>query len=318
MSARSIAVDLIELQICPVCGSDTHSAFESIDEGIRTVDYRLCENCGTVFQSPRMTDEALDSYYEAEYISQHQHASGVTDKELRIQAGRARNLLKLLSRNVVSVERYLDIGSSTGSLMVTVREAYDCDAYGVEPADVYRAYCTARGLTVFPELKALAGLDGPRFDLITMAHVVEHLPDPVGYLRDLRETWLSPGSTVLIEVPNLFGHRSVEIPHLFCFSAGTLHYTLARAGYEVVAMGRHGAPRSRLIPLYLTAIARPLTGDREVRLARTTAAGGDLPRNIKSSARMVRLRRRTGMAWHRLATRFAPGWAWLPLPSLNE
>ena len=188
--------------------------------------------------------------------------------------------------------------------MVAVRDSYDCDAVGVEPAEVYRAYCIARGLTVFPDLKALSGMDRPRIDLITLAHVLEHLPDPVGYLRELRETWLAPSSTVLIEVPNLFGHRSVEIPHLFCFSAGTLRYTLARAGYDVVRVTRHGSPRSRLIPLYLTALAKP-------------AVGGDLRHSMKSSARMVRIRRRTGMIWHRLATRIAPGWAWLPLPELE-
>ncbi len=304
-SGVSIPVDQIVLQACPVCRSDANSLFETIQEGGRTVVYRLCDNCGTVFQSPRMTEEALDRYYEAEYVTQHQHATGVTDKELRIQAGRARNLLRLLRRDVASVKHYLDIGSSTGSLMVAVRDSYDCDAVGVEPAEVYRAYCFARGLTVFPDLKALSGIDGPRFDLITLAHVLEHLPDPVGYLRELRETWLAPSSTVLIEVPNLFGHRSVEIPHLFCFSAGTLRYTLAQAGYDVVRVTRHGSPRSRLIPLYLAALAVP-------------AVGGDLRQSMKPSARMVRFRRRTGMTWHRLATRLAPGWAWLPLPNLNE
>lgn len=304
-TAVSIPVDQVELQDCPVCRIDASSLFETVQEGGRTVVYRLCDNCGTVFQSPRMTEEALDRYYEAEYVLQHQHANGVTEKELRVQAGRARNLLKLLSRNVASVERHLDIGSSTGSLMVTVSEAYDCDTVGVEPAEVYRAFCTARGLTVFSDLKALAGVDGPRFDLITLAHVLEHLPDPVGYLEELRETWLTPSSTVLIEVPNLFGHRSVEIPHLFCFSAGTLRYTLAQAGYDVLRVTRHGSPHSRLIPLYLAALAVPVVG-------------GDHRQSMKSSARMVRFRRRTGMTWRRFATRLAPGWAWLPLPSLNE
>jgi len=182
--------------------------------------------------------------------------------------------------------------------MLAIEAAYGNETIGIEPAKVYRAYCAARGLTVVPDLDSLG--NGP-FDLITMAHVVEHLPDPVNYLQVVREEWLSPGGTLLVEVPNLYGHRSVEIPHLFCFSAGTLRYALARAGYEVFRIQRHGSPRSKLIPLYLTAIARPV-GESH---------------GAKSSPRAVRLRRRFAMAWNRFASRVAPGLAWLPLPSLE-
>jgi hypothetical protein len=123
----------------------------------------------------------------------------------------------------------------------------------------------------------------------------------VRYLQEVRQEWLTPEGTLLVEVPNLYGHRSVEIPHLFCFSAGTLRYALAQAGYEVIRMERHGSPRSKLIPLYLTAIAKP-TGKLQA---------------AKSSSRAVRFKRRSGMAWNRLASRIAPGLAWLPLPSLE-
>ena len=288
-------VERIVVKACPICGSSLNQMFEASDEG--DLSYRLCSNCGTVFQSPRMSDEALQAYYQAEYVSQYQQASGVTVKELRIQAGRARNLIRLMKAEFSTVNRHLDIGSSTGALMQAARDAYGCEAVGVEPAEVYRAYCEARGLTVHANLDD-AG-DG-QFDLITMAHVLEHLPDPVEYLRKLRERWLSPSGVLLVEVPNLFGHQSVELPHLFCFSAATLQYTLNRAGYRMARLTSHGAPRSKLIQLYLAAIARPA----EMEQARVP------------SARAVRLRRRIGMGWQRLVSRIAPGWAWLPLPEL--
>lgn len=297
--ATSSAVKFVEVSRCPVCGSSSNSLFEEMVENDRTLTYCLCSNCGTVFQSPRMTDVALKTYYEAEYVSQHQHASGVTEKELRIQAGRARNLVQILKTRIRSVERHLDIGSSTGSLMLAIQGAYGNETIGIEPAKIYRAYCEARGLTVVPDLDSL---NGATFDLITMAHVAEHLPNPVDYLRAIRERWLMPDGTLLVEVPNLFGHTSVEIPHLFCFSTETLRYALERAGYEVMRMERHGSPRSNLIPLYLTAIAKPAV-DLEIR---------------KSNPRTVRFRRRIGMWWNRIASRMAPGSAWLPLPELGE
>ena len=298
-SVVDTSVDLVDVSKCPICGSPSRSPFEIVHENERTVTYQLCGSCGTVFQSPRMTDNSLRSYYEAEYVTQHQHATGVTEKELRIQAGRARNIAQLLTSEVSSVERHLDIGSSTGSLMLAIRGEYGNEAAGIEPAEIYRAYCEARGLTVVPDLESL---NEGRFDLITMAHVLEHLPDPVGYLEDVREKWLTSDGALLVEVPNLYGHPSVENPHLFCFSPGTLNYALARAGYEVTRLVRHGSPRSKLIPLYLTAITRPAVDVR----AR------------KPGPRLVRFKRSIGMTWNRAASRVAPGWAWLPLPDLEE
>ena len=302
MDQAQIATDFMGLEACPICGSRVSSPFEATRDGGRVVTYLLCDSCAAVYQSPRMTDGALKSYYEAEYVAQHQRAIGVTEKELMIQVGRARNLIRLLRLHVASVDRHLDIGCSTGSLMTAATKAYGCTAIGVEPVEIYRSYCLARDLHVVPDL---ADIDGDRFDLITMAHVLEHLPNPVGYLDELRERWLTPDGTLLIEVPNLFGHKSLELPHLFCFSASTLRYALERTGYEVVQVERHGSPRSQLIALYLTMIARS-GGD-----GGTVSVG-------KPNTRTVRLRRKTGMIWNRLATRLAPGWAWLPLPELES
>ena len=298
-SVADTSVELVDVSKCPICDSPSRSPFESVHENERTVTYQLCGSCGTVFQSPRMTDDSLRSYYEAEYVIRHQHATGVTEKELRIQAGRARNIAQMLTSKISSVERHLDIGSSTGSLMLAIRGEYGNEATGIEPAEVYRAYCEARGLSVVPDLESLS--EG-RFDLITMAHVLEHLPSPIDYLREIRENWLTDDGTLLVEVPNLYGHTSVEIPHLFCFSSGTLSYALAWSGYEVIRMVRHGSPRSRLIQLYLTAISRP-AGEVVVR---------------KPGSRLVRFKRRLGMAWSHFASRAAPGWAWQPLPELEK
>ena len=294
----------VTIGACPLCLSTQAEPFQSISEESKTVSYRLCADCGLVYQSPRMSDAALQQYYQAEYVAQHQRATGVSEKELRVQTGRARNLVRLLRPQVESVARHLDIGCSAGLLLEAVRGTYGCESVGVEPAEVYRNYCAAKGLTVFSDLDRLAEADNDRFDLVSLAHVLEHLADPVGYLADLRNTWLRPGSKLLVEVPNLFGHSSLETPHLVCFHSGTLRRTLAVAGYRVIRLIRHGEPRSRLIPLYLTAIAEP-------------AAGMVSRESVRFGAGGVRRRRRFGMAWHRLATRLAPRWAWLPLPELT-
>lgn len=294
-----------EIDRCPICHRSEIVEFESLQGEDGAVQYQLCSNCGTVFQSPRMMEQELTEYYRAEYVLQHQWAQGVSEKELRVQFGRAQQLVQLLRRHRAGVEWHLDIGSSAGLLMESMREVYGCESVGIEPADVYREYASARGLRVYPSLEQLAAERPGGFDLVSMAHVLEHLPDPIAYLRDLREKWLTPNGTLLVEVPNLFGHLSLERPHLFCFHGATLKRTLANAGFKTARLRTHGAPRSRLIPLYLTAIAEPLVGDVAVRWPPSCAAG-------------VRFGRRVGMFWYRLASRRANRWAWLSLPEMRS
>jgi len=130
--------------------------------------------------------------------------------------------------------------------------------------------------------------------------VLEHLPDPVGYLVEIRQRELSGSGWLLLEVPNLYAHDCFEVAHLVSFSPHTLTQVVEKAGYELVALEPHGRPRSELIPLYLTLLARPgqdLQGGAEFRVH---AENG------------VKTRRWLGMLRRRLVTRLFPSRAWLP------
>lgn len=103
------------------------------------------------------------------------------------------------------------------------------------------AQARARGLDV--RLGGVEVLDPrrERFDGITLSHVLEHVPDPVGLLRRCAEL-LRPGGWVWIETPNLAapGHarygaywRGVEAPrHLVLFGPAALELALDRAGFR--------------------------------------------------------------------------------------
>ena len=290
---------------CPLCEGERHRFFEILKDGEREVAYHVCATCGMVFQSPRMTTEEIDDFYQSKYRVLVQGQEGPSEKDRRVQAGRARHLVAFCKPHIQEVNSHLDIGSSAGSLMKAVRDAYGCASIGVEPGDAYRDFSRQRGLQTVAALGELGAEQRASFDLISMSHMLEHIPDPIHYLEMLRKDWLTPDGTILIEVPNLFGHQSYELAHLLAFSPHTLKETLQAAGFEVVALKAHGNPRSRCIPLYITALAR-------------VDGGGRARENIRWSANAVRFQRRLGMAWHRWLTRFLPGLAWLPFPPLDE
>ena len=283
---------------CPLCGSDQSSLFDQREFRGQPVTNRLCNTCGLVYQSPRMSDEELASYYEREYRLEYQGNEGPTTKDLATQRGRAESLISLTRPTLASVKRHLDIGCSAGILLKKFQKEYGCQSTGVEPGIAYRKVAQEKGLTVYPSLEALEQAGVARVDLISMAHVLEHLPEPVAYLEHLRTILLQPEGYLLIEVPNLYAHDSFEIAHLVSYSLHTLCQTLQQAGFSVIAKEAHGRPRSAVIPLYLTVLARPA---------------------LQASARKPELMPEHQVAWKRnlgmlrrsLLTRLIPAKAWM-------
>jgi SAM-dependent methyltransferase len=284
---------------CPLCKAEQNALFDRrLFRGLPVFN-RICQNCGLVFQSPRMTDVERAAFYAAEYRQLYQGGEEPDAKDLAVQGRRAESLLAFCQGRLPNVGRYLDIGSSAGLLLQSFQQAFDCQVVGVEPGEAYREFARQNGLVVVASLDELEQARLRRFDLISLAHVLEHLPDPLDYLANLRESFLEPDGWLLVEVPNLYAHDSFEVAHLVSFSAHTLRQVLSKAGFDIVALEPHGRPRSRLLPLYITALARP---------AKTTTALQVEPEGG------VCLKRWWGMARRWLLSRFFPRLAWIPFP----
>jgi SAM-dependent methyltransferase len=245
---------------CPLCQGKRHKEFARIDfRGTQVVNQR-CLSCGFVFQSPRMTASELDDFYHRPYREIYQGDEGPTEKDMLTQRKRASSLLALFSETVQQLNHHLDIGCSAGKLLKVFQDHYGCRVTGVEPGESYRNAAISQGLTVYKDLAEISSGGETVFDLVSLAHVLEHLPDPCSYLSEIRVKYLTPSGWLLLEVPNLYCHDSFEIAHLSNFSIHTLKQTVMKAGFEVVAVKTHGHPRSRILPLYITLIARNCPG----------------------------------------------------------
>jgi SAM-dependent methyltransferase len=227
----------------------------------------------------------------------YQGQEGPSPKDLAVQSARAKVILEYISRYVNPDDRILDIGCSTGVLLQQLQIHKQAKVYGVEPGNIYRQYAQSMGLDVFASLDELQVSGLPRFDLVSLIHVLEHLPDPVEYLQRLRTDFLAPDSWLLLEVPNLYAHDSFEVAHLTSFSAHTLTQVVRKAGFQVMSLRAHGLPRSQLIPLYLTLIAQP---------------DDSTPYAFKPD-RMVHLKRQAGFFRRWLAEKLSPEHAWIPI-----
>jgi SAM-dependent methyltransferase len=290
----------VKLDACPAC-SGAHQPFEEWMDGEHTLSYRICERCGLVFQSPRMSQSELDAFYAQGYRTLVQGTEDITDKDLRIQVGRGRHLLTFLERANVRPTSHLDIGASSGVLLNQTRERFNASVVGIEPGEAYRRAAIEQGLEYHADIGQLP--QESTFDLISMIHVLEHLPDPVSYLKNLRQNYLAADGKLLIEVPNLFGHSSYEVSHLSAFYAGSLKRCLQLAGFRTMAGITHGNPRSPILRLYLTVLAKP------------TDLAPD-PTRWRTNLWMVDRRRRFGTWFREMMSYRLPNWTWKEYPEL--
>ena len=284
---------------CPLCEDKRSSTFDQREfRGYQVVN-KLCTNCGLVYQSPRMTESELEIFYQSEYRQVYQGSQGPSNTDLSVQKARAGALLDILREvGVDKIDRFADIGSSSGQFLEEIKEEFKCQVIGIEPGEAYRVYAENRGMKVYESLESLAEAGEPAFDLISMIHVLEHIPDPVNYLKQLRQKFLTSNGNILIEVPNLYAHDCFEVAHLISFSRHTLFQLMKKAGYTTIFLQPHGQPRSKLIPLYITLLAAPSEPAPD--------------QSTVEEERWIRLKRRTGLAHRRIIERLFPRQAWLP------
>jgi SAM-dependent methyltransferase len=221
--------------------------------------WAVCPRCATI-QKVVDRDWRLmaDDIYDR-YDINHQ-AGGDEPRLFNTPFGsgpRTQVLLKYLLRliDLPPTGRLLDIGCSNGNLLKTfhrIRPGWDL--YGCDISDTWRE--TVLALPGVRGFHVGADIQGPfRYDLITACHVLEHVPNPTGFLRPLIGN-LAPGGRLLVIVPNI-RQNPIDLliaDHCSHFDLASLEKVLRDSGLAPTDL------TARAIPKELIAIAEPATG----------------------------------------------------------
>ena len=117
----------------------------------------------------------------------------------------------------------------------------------IEPSNFFHQHLSKRH-TVFSYGSELVK-SGTKIDIATSFDVVEHVPDPVSYLKDIY-TALNPEGSFYLMTPNyreilrdliphefdMFDYRTA---HLFYFNAESIKFTLEKAGFDNIEVSYH-------------------------------------------------------------------------------
>jgi SAM-dependent methyltransferase len=191
---------------CPVC--DCHQfrmAFETKDYFYTGKDFTInaCIKCGMLLTAEVFNVKDLSEYYKSEqYISHSDTREGLVNRLYHL----VRNvMLRRKYRLVCSVTglktgSILDIGTGTGYFPGFMK-GKGWRVTGIEKSDEARRFAAKnQDIPVFDE-EQLLNIPAASFDVITLWHVMEHLPD-INHHWQVISKILKPDGVLIIALPN--------------------------------------------------------------------------------------------------------------------
>ncbi len=234
---------------CPVCRApDAQEALVQQTNG-RAYPFLRCSQCGLLFVSIPPTDQELRDWYDHRWVEEYEERSAEEQQvDQQLQEQRFRHRLAEMRRFASQGRRLLDIGCQNGTFLVLAR-AEGWEPRGVELAPAAVEQARQQGLDVVAGTLAQARFPAASFDVVTLWHLLEHLPQPLELLEEIRRI-LKPRGLLAIETPNVdsraFRRQGANWEyllapqHLCYFGVQSLGTALEQTGYHVVCQRCEG------------------------------------------------------------------------------
>lgn len=218
-----------------------------------------CRTCGLMRTTPRPTPETIGYYYPDDYGPYLGTQVRQTEP-----ASRIKKLLKPLVKRVFNFNtqclpslapgRMLEVGCASGAFLHEM-SSQGWQVQGIEFSEKAAQAAAQLGYRVHAGPLETAPPPEEPFDLIVGWMVLEHLHDPIGGLKKLRE-WAKPGAWLVLSIPNakslefrLFKEKwyALQVPtHLHHFTPETIRRILLAGGWKL-EMVHHQRVLSNLI-----------------------------------------------------------------------
>lgn len=222
---------------CALCGNNHVQVVGERDRDGKPLRNVLCIACGMVWVDSRPSDENIDKFYSSDYRLRYKGAYQPKPKHCYRETLRAITRINRFLPVYQPGMRVLDVGAGAGFFAYALkRKGILID--GIEPNEEYANYARAEldlhnVRTGF--LKDIEEDDS--YDLITINHVFEHLPDPCLSMQQMHRILRSEGR-VIMEVPNVEAtyhapNKIFHIGHLYWYNPQTIQALAMRFGFTV-------------------------------------------------------------------------------------
>lgn len=245
---------------CDICGNDDYEVLLQMCPTISGPLVR-CRQCELIYVNPRDAQFAVDvqtADFSARRIAVWEEYKQLWGQTLISPEIEAKHFQKNFEVRINIVKRFipegklLDVGCGLGDFLKVAQDK-GYDVTGIEPNALTATKARNEyGLNVINGVLPQPILRENQFDVISILHVMEHLPSPRDELGKIYPL-LKQGGYIFVEVPNidtiwyriLKEHWRQFIPdHYFFFTPKTLSKLLEQQGFHVLEISRIGKKMS--------------------------------------------------------------------------
>jgi 2-polyprenyl-3-methyl-5-hydroxy-6-metoxy-1,4-benzoquinol methylase len=225
---------------CPICGETDALLIADRCRSGEPLNTVMCLRCGLGRRDPLPADEDLFVYYSQNYRAEIGKGCKPTKRRLwRIAACAAGRADDVLARGAGPAT--LDFGCGTSELVYLLGRA-GCANRGFDPDSSHIAWAQSTlGVNVEHQAYKTVAVAPASIDLVTMYHMLEHIPDPADALRHCHR-WLKDDGLLVVEVPNFIsvqqapGNQFIK-GHLYYFHREALCALAHQCGFVCESSG---------------------------------------------------------------------------------
>ena len=202
-----------------------------------------CSKCELWQQDVNLENEDLNQIY-LKYRDLEMRGTTVKEEFDKIKAldrkGESENNQRtnqLLADGILSEPKHLlDIGSGFGIFPHGLKH-YMKSVSCIEPNPDSAQFINELGIDCFNGFYE-PGIFGKK-DIVTLVHVLEHMRDPIQFLKQIRESDIKNGGVLYVEVPDACefdylppDHDEFNSTHMYMFDMSTLIRVLQKGGFK--------------------------------------------------------------------------------------
>ncbi|MFD2822530.1 class I SAM-dependent methyltransferase [Lacinutrix iliipiscaria] len=187
--------------------NDTYLTVKDHSVSGEIFNLKLNKTYGYLETSPLPSEDKLPQYYKTEdYISHTDTQRNLFEKAYHVVRKVAlKQKLKLIDALSTSEKNLLDFGCGTGDFL-KVAQNYNWNIFGIEPNEQARAIANQKTNNAVFETIDSARFKNKSFDVISLWHVLEHLPNLQNQISVFKKLLKTDG-VLIIAVPN---HKSFD------------------------------------------------------------------------------------------------------------
>lgn len=221
--------------------------FSIKDHSVSQETFQIVESeyDGILKTDPQPADEDLPNYYMSEdYISHTDSRRNLLEQVYHlVRKSALKRKLNLIESFKTDGKELLDIGCGTGDFLKVAREN-NWVVSGVEPDVNARKIANEKTGDSVQDISALLEFSDQGFDVITLWHVLEHLPKLEDHIQVFQKL-LKPNGKLIIAVPNYKSYDALyyqnfwaayDVPrHLWHFSQSGMSDLFNKFGFKLSA-----------------------------------------------------------------------------------